>query len=75
MGYADKVQFSARASVAGMTMTIESRANENQTILSTPIKYDDGPFYLFNVLCRQRFMRFTWNNTTGVEVTDVSMEL
>ena len=71
----DKLQFSGFASVAGMTMTIESRADDSQTPLSTPVTYNDGAFYMFNVICRQRYMRFMWTNNTGGGVTNVSMEI
>lgn len=71
----DKIQFSGYASASGMTMTIESRANERQATLSTPITYTDGQFYMFNVICRQKWMRFRWANNTGSGVTDASMEL
>lgn len=71
----DKVQFSGLASASGMTMTLESRADESQTALSTPVTYNDGVFYLFNIICRQRYMRFKWANNTGSTVTNVSMEI
>jgi len=72
----DKVQFSGYASTAGMTMLIESKSTSGgSTQLSTPVTYNEGVFYLFNVICRQRFMKFTWTNNTGVGVTDASMEI
>lgn len=75
MGDSDKVQFSGHASASGMTMIIDSRSSEDQPALSTPITYDDGSFYMFNVICRQRYMRFRWSNNTGSDVTNVSMEI
>ena len=63
MGTVDKVQFSGYASAAGLTVTIDSRADDSQTELSTPVTYSDGAFYMFNVIVRQRYMRFRW--TTG----------
>lgn len=71
----DKIQFSGNASVSGMTMTIDSRANESQAALSTPVTYTDGVFYLFNIIARQRYMRFHWANNTGAGVTNASMEI
>lgn len=71
----DKVQFSGYASLPGMTMTIESKAQPEQDPLITPLKYDDGVFYMFSIICRQRYMRFRWENTTGAEVSNVSMEI
>lgn len=75
MAGVDKVQFSGYASASGMTMTLESRADDAQTALSTPVTYTDGPFYMFNVICRQRYLRFKWTNNTGSTVTNVSMEI
>lgn len=75
MAGVDKVQFSGRASAAGMTMTIDSRSDPSQTALSTPVTYSDGSFYLFNIICRQRYMRFHWANNTGSTVTEASMEI
>lgn len=75
MGNIDKVQFSGYASASGMTMTIYSRANDSQTPLITPVTYTDGTFYMFNIICRQRYMRFVWENGTGSTVTNVSMEI
>jgi len=73
----DKVQFSGYADTAGMRMTIESKVNNTTapTQLTTPVTYSDGTFYMFNVICRQRWMRFTWENTTGGTVNDASMEI
>lgn len=76
MGGSDKVQFSGFASVSGMTVTTLSKATEESpTQLSTPVQYNDGTFYMFNIICRQRWMRFKWSNTTGGAVTDASMEI
>ncbi len=71
----DKIQFSGSSSASGMTSNIISRANENQTPLETPVTYEDGTFYLFNIICRQRYMRFKWTNNTGSTVTNVSLEI
>lgn len=75
MSQVDKVQFSGYASTLGLTMTIESRADPAQTPLITPITYNDSTFYMFNVICRQKEMRFRWTNNTGATVTNVSMEI
>lgn len=71
----DKLQFSGFASTAGLTVVIESRASETAPILSTPVTYTDGAFYLFNIPPRQKWMRFRWQNNTGVAVAGASMEI
>lgn len=73
----DKVQFSGYSDTAGLTMTLESKVNNTTapTQLSTPVTYTDGTFYMFNVICRQRWMRFKWTNNTGGTVNDASMEI
>lgn len=71
----DKIQFSGSASVSGMTVVISSYENDSQAPLVSTVTYNDGPFYLFNIICRQRFMRFQWQNNTGSTVSEVSMEL
>ncbi len=71
----DKVQISARASSAGMTIVISSRATDGGSELVTPVTYTDGPFYLANIICRQRYMRFQWQNNTGSGVTDAILEI
>lgn len=74
MATVDKVQFSGNGSAVGMTMTIESRADDAQAALITPVT-SIGTFYMFNVIARQRYMRFLWSNNTGSGVTGVSMEI
>ena len=69
----DKVQFSGFGSAAGMTVEISSRDDASQTPLVTPVTYNDGAFYMFNIICRQSEMRFKWQNNTGSTVTNVSM--
>lgn len=72
----DKVQFSGFGTEVGFTMLIESKADEGgATQLSTPVTYNDGAFYMFNVICRQRWMKFTWTNDTGSVSADASMEI
>lgn len=75
MGTSDKVQFSGFASAAGMDMVIDSRAHPSQTPLTTTTNYTAGTFFLYNVICRQRYMRFHWANNTGSTVTNTSMEI
>lgn len=75
MGNTDKVQFSGYASASGMSLVMHSRTDPLQTALITTTKYNEGQFFLFNIVCRQRYMKFVWTNTTGGEVTNVSMEV
>ena len=75
MAGVDKVQLSGYASAMGMTATIDSRANDSQTPMSTPVTYTAGTFYMFNIICRQRYMRFKWTNNTGSPVTEASLEI
>lgn len=69
----DKVQFSGLTDTAGMTVTISSRDDASQTPLVTPVTYNDGIFYMFNIICRQSEMRFQWQNNTGGTVNNVSI--
>lgn len=80
MAGVDKVQISARASASGMTINVSSRATDpdgasGETALETPVTYTDGAFYLANIITRQRYMRFQWQNNTGSGVTDASLEI
>lgn len=75
MGGTDKYQFTGFASAPGMSLNVLSRASNTQTPLETPSTYDEGTFFLFNAIARQRYMRFTWTNNTGSTVTNVSMEI
>lgn len=75
LGEVDKVQFSGLSSASGLSMTLSSRSNPNQTALSQTVTYTDGPFYLFNLIVRQRYLRFQWANNTGSGVTNASMEI
>lgn len=75
MSEVDKVQFSGRSDTAGLTAVIESRSDGSQPELSTPVTYTDGPFYLFNVICRESEMRFRWQNNTGADVNDASLQI
>lgn len=69
----DKYQISARASAVGMSLKIESRSDSSQTALETTTVYSESTFVLFTVICRERYMRFTWINTTGSQVTEASL--
>lgn len=71
----DKVQFTGAASTPGMTMTIVSRMEDGGAELSTPTTYNDGNLYLFNIICRERYMKFLWTNNTGSGVTDARMQI
>lgn len=75
MGSVDKVQISGYGSSAGMTLDIQSRADENQASLDTSTLYNESSFFMFNIICRQRYMRFKWRNTTGDAITNVSLEV
>lgn len=69
----DKIQFSGNASASGMTVLISSRDDASQIPLESPVTYNEGSFYMFNVIARQSEMRFQWQNNTGGTVTNVSM--
>ena len=71
----DKVQFSGLASIPGMNLLIESRADAAQTPLTSNTVYSAGIFFMFNVICRQNQMRFRWQNNTGGPVSNVSAEI
>ncbi len=73
MSAVDKVQFSGLTDTAGMTVTISSRDDASQTPLVTSVTYNDGIFYMFNIICRQTEMRFQWTNNTGGTVNNASM--
>lgn len=75
MAGVDKYQFTGSSSSTGMTVDTLSRATEGQDALVTSSAYNEGTFFLFNAICRQRFMRFKWRNTTGATVTNVSLEI
>lgn len=71
----DKVQMSANGTVLGMDLVIESRADPSQTPLISTTPYNEGVFFLFNIICRQRYMRFRWQNNTGGGSTNASLEI
>lgn len=74
MSTVDKYQFEGLASATGMTQVIESSsapAGTGAAVTTTaPIV---GTFQLFNVIARQRYMRFRWQNNTGGTVTDTAL--
>lgn len=76
MSTVDKYQFEGTASVAGIDQVIESSsgpAGTGATVTTiTPIP---GTFQLFNVIARQRYMRFLWQNNTGSAVTNASLAI
>lgn len=76
MSTVDKYQFEGLASAAGMTQVIESSSGASgagaAVTTTTPIV---GTFQLFNVIARQRYMRFRWQNNTGSAVTNASLAI
>lgn len=78
MQSADKYQFEGRSALPGMTMTINSSNTQGGGAVDdinsiTPIS--DSTFHLFNVICRQRYMRFQWTNNTGSSISNCSMNI
>ena len=71
----DKIQITGVSDTAGMTIVISSRDDDSQTALVTAVTYDDGAFYLANIICRQSQMRFQWQNNTGGVVNNVSLAI
>lgn len=76
MSTVDKYQLEGLASAAGMTQVIESSSDPAGTgavvVTTTPIT---GTFQLFNVIARQRYMRFRWQNNTGSPVADAALSI
>lgn len=76
MSTVDKYQFEGSASVAGMTQRLESSSGPAGTgatlVTSSEVL---GPFTLFNVIARQRYMRFRWQNNTGSAVSNASLAI
>lgn len=68
----DKYQINFNGDSTGLTLTLESRDNENQTIESNDIIFTASNLFLATFPARQRFMRFTLTNSTGSPVTSVS---
>lgn len=71
----DKYQINFNASATGLTLTLDSRTNANQTTASASFDYTASTLFTASFAPRQRFMRFTLTNNTGVTVTDVSFEV
>lgn len=76
MGNVDKYQFEGLASTPGMTQIIESSSGAGGTgaAVSTSLVVS-GVFQLFNVIARQRYMRFRWQNNTGSAVTNAALSI
>lgn len=76
MSTVDKYQFEGSASVVGMTQRLESSSGPAGTG-STLVTSSEvlGPFTLFNVIARQRYMRFRWQNNTGSAVSNASLAI
>lgn len=66
-----RYQISYYTSELGLTLVLESRDDEDQPTLSTPVTFD-GLVYLANLPRRQRFMRFRLQNDTGSAISNVS---
>ena len=70
MGGADKYQFEGVSGVPGFDLVIESSnvsgGGEADITSNTPI---NTTFHLFNVIARQRYIRFRWQNNTGGATT------
>lgn len=76
LGSVDKYQFEGLAASAGMTQMIMSSSGPNGTGASvTTTNEVAGTFQLFNVIARQRYIRFRWQNNTGDTVTDVALSI
>lgn len=71
----DKFQLTGDASTSGMTATIESKATLTGAVTSSSVTYTDSSLYQVSLAPRQRFMRFTWTNGTGLQVTDASLQV
>lgn len=76
LGAADKIQVEITASAPGLTMLIETSSEADGTggtvTTTTPV---EQTFYLFNVIVRQRYVRYRVQNGTGGALTDVSLAL
>lgn len=68
----DKYQIGWEASATGLTLTIESKDFDEQTPNSDSFTYTSSTLFLAFLPPRQRFLRFTLTNNTGVAVTNVS---
>lgn len=76
MATVDKYQFEGTSSVAGMTQVIASSTGPSGTGATlTTSSTTAGTFQLFNVIARQRYMRFHWQNNTGGTVTNASLSI
>ena len=71
----DKFQFTGDASTSGLTATLESKSTSSGAVTSSSITYNDDTLYQISLAPRQRYMRFTWTNNTGSQVTDASLQV
>ena len=71
----DKFQFTGDASTSGLTATLESKATSTGAVTSSSVTYNDDSLYQISLAPRNRFMRFTWANNTGSQVTDASLQV
>lgn len=73
----DKYQFEGRSDSPNMTLRISSSrvdgGGEPDDVITTNII--ESTFHLFNVICRQRYIRIEWENNTGVAVSDCSISI
>lgn len=73
----DKYQVEAISGTSGMTLKISSSrvdgGGQPDDIISTNII--SSTFHLFNVICRQRFIKIEWINETGSAVSDCSLSI
>ena len=69
---ADKFKFVGSTDSVGMTLVIESSniSGGGEADLNTTTEIEISNFHLFSVPPRQDFMRFRWQNNTGVAVND-----
>ena len=72
----DKYQFEGRSGTAGMTQIITSSrvdgGGQPDDIVTTNV-IDNSTFQLFNVICRQRFIRFQWRNDSGGVISPINV--
>jgi len=77
MGAVDKYQLEGLSDTLGMTLVITS-SNTNgggEADVQTTSQIDEVTFNLFNVIARQRYMRFQWQNNTGGTVNDACLSI
>lgn len=68
----DKYLFRGKSDSVGMTMVIESSnvSGGGEADTNTTTEITVSPFHLFSVPPRDDYMRFRWQNNTGVTVND-----